>query len=388
MSLNKNIIIFSTADWDHPFWTNKQYTAKHLADAGHRILYIESLGLRRPTVGRRDLYRIFTRIGRFLHGTKKVHPNIWVYSPLVIPFHGSALVRWLNNKLLVMILKLIQYRLGLQKMVVWTYNPITLDIILALKPEKIIYHNVDDLSAAPGLPTEQINREERRLIAASDLIFNTSYSLYEKTKKLAPQKSFYFPNVADYDHFSKTKTINAIPEDLQRISSPRIGFVGAISNYKLDFQLIATIARRRPDWQWVLIGQVGEGQPLIDIDCLVAQNIHILGPRPHDQLPSYLAGFDVVTLPCPINAYTDSMFPMKFFEYMAAGKIIVSTRLPALRDFENACYFANSVDDFEMTLNKIITGEWKNFPMCEQLARDHTYKKRLAMMLEICYQRL
>ncbi len=388
MNLNKNIIIFSTADWDHPFWTNKQYTAKHLAEAGHRILYIESLGLRRPTVGRRDLYRIFSRIGRFFQGTKKVHPNIWVYSPLVIPFHGSAFIRWLNNQLLIVILKLIQYRIGLRKMVVWTYNPLTLDIILALKPEKIIYHNVDDLSAAPGLPTEQINREERRLIVACDLIFNTSHSLYEKTKQLAPLKSFYFPNVADYDHFSKAKTITTIPHDLQCISGPRIGFVGAISNYKLDFQLIATIAQRHPDWQWILIGQVGEGQPTTDIQCLQAKNIHILGPRNHDQLPAYLAGFDVVTLPCPINAYTDSMFPMKFFEYMAAGKIIVSTRLPALRDFEDACYFANNIDGFEMILDKIIRKEAENFPICDQLARDHTYQKRLAMMLAICQQNL
>ena len=84
---NENFIIFSTADWDNPFWTNKQHVSLNLAKRGHKILYIESLGLRAPTLKAQDLSRILKRIFSFFKGARKVHENIWVYSPLVIPFH-------------------------------------------------------------------------------------------------------------------------------------------------------------------------------------------------------------------------------------------------------------------------------------------------------------
>ena len=98
----KDCILFATADWDTPYWTNKQHTAAHLAKAGWRVLYVESIGLRPPKLGSgTDWGRIFRRLWRGLRGPRQVSKNLWVYSPLLVPFrHDHPWIRTLNRSLL------------------------------------------------------------------------------------------------------------------------------------------------------------------------------------------------------------------------------------------------------------------------------------------------
>ena len=95
-----DVIILSTADWDHPLWTNKQHTALALAAAGHRVLYVESLGLRAPRAGRRDLKRIARRLLRMLRLPRLVAPRVWVWSPPVWPGGQMGWPLALNRHLL------------------------------------------------------------------------------------------------------------------------------------------------------------------------------------------------------------------------------------------------------------------------------------------------
>ena len=160
----------------------------------------------------------------------------------------------------------------------------------------------------------------------------------------APGRTHYSPNVADFEHFSAARQAGPIPSDLEAILRPRIGFIGAVSEYKVDFDLIAAVADARPDWHWVLIGQLGEGQPGTSAAKLRRPNIHLLGPRPYDALPGYLRGFDVAVLPCPLNAYTRAMSPMKFFEYLAAGRPIVATPVDGIMEYRESFWPAESPD--------------------------------------------
>ena len=91
--MHRDIVLVSTAEWHHPFWTNKQHTALALARQGCRILYIDSLGLRKPSANHRDLIRIGRRLLRGLRLPEKVHEGIWVCSPLVIPAARRGLFR-------------------------------------------------------------------------------------------------------------------------------------------------------------------------------------------------------------------------------------------------------------------------------------------------------
>ncbi len=296
-TFSKDLILFSTADWDHPFWTNKQHMAVHLARRGYRVLYIDTIGLRRLTVQSRDLKRLLSRLMKGLKGLRLVQENIWVYSPLVIPVHHRPSLDRFNHLILASQIRRFVKQLRFRKPIFWTYNPLTLNLTGQFGESIVVYHCVDDLTAWPRMPTQILADSERVLVRKADLVFTSSPHLQDTRAQWNPQNTFYFPNVADYKHFSKAREPGGIPSDLESIPKPRIGFIGAISECKLDLELIECIARKKPEWQWVLIGQVGEGQPATSVRLLERSNIHLLGPRPYAVLPDYLRGFDVAILP-------------------------------------------------------------------------------------------
>src|SRR4030095_3266923 len=100
---------------------------------------------------------------------------------------------------------------------------------------------------------------------------------------------------------------------------------------KLDLDLLEGVARARPDWTIALVGPVGAGDPLTGISALGGlPTVPLLGPRPYVALPEVLRGADVALVPYAINDLTRSVFPMKVYEYLAAGLPVVTTPLPAL----------------------------------------------------------
>ena len=335
--LTRDIILVSTADWDHPFWTNKQHVASAMARLGHRVLYVESLGLRSPRMEAQDLRRVWKRIRHGLKPPRRVAPRLWVWSPLLMPAPRTSFQRWLNGFVFRSFLRLWQRSLNLSSDLLWTYNPLIGQLLPLLRSgfRQTVYHCVDDLVAQPCMPSALIAREEERLCRACDQIFVTSPALLESRGRLNPHTRFD-PNVADVEHFAQARD-NALPvaPDLQALPpGPRLGFIGAVSGYKLDIALLVRLARHRSDCQLVLIGRIGEGDPDTDLTELMGlPNVHLFGPRPYGELPNYLCGFNLALLPCPMNAYTRSMFPMKFFEYLAAGVPVVSSNLPALAEY-------------------------------------------------------
>lgn len=378
-----DIVIISTADWDHPLWTNNQHTAVRLAERGFRVLYVESLGLRRPTREPRDLKRIVQRCMKSMRGLRRVSPRLFVYSPLVLPFYGSRTARALNDFLLTSCLSFLLKILSFRKVIIWSYNPFVFRLRDAVHASLLIYHCVDDLSSVPGIPSRQVRQAEVSMLERGDVVFATSRALFERLRTLQPEKTYYLPNVADFDHFSAARAPGAIPPELARIPRPRLGFVGAISSHKLDFDLIMGVAEQRPHWHWVLVGPPGTAEPEAETAGLQRPNVHFLGHRPYQALPDYLRGMDLTVLPCKINQYTRSMFPLKFFEYLAAGKPVVATSLPALQDYSGSFVKADSVEEFCQAVEMILSGRGPDEQLCSELAKRHTWDSRLDQMLEI-----
>jgi len=139
-----DITLLSTADWDQLLWTNKQHVASELADLGHRVLYIESLGLRAPRRQSKDLGRILRRLVKGLRPPRQVKPNLWVWSPLVLPGARGPLITQLNRSILLGGLALARRWLGLRAELLWTYNPKTLAYGLPGPYGILVYHCVDD----------------------------------------------------------------------------------------------------------------------------------------------------------------------------------------------------------------------------------------------------
>jgi glycosyltransferase involved in cell wall biosynthesis len=381
---SRDVILLSTADWDNPYWTNKQHVAVELGRRGFKVLYVEVGGGRRPTVSGRDFRRIVARVRNGIRRPRRVQPNIWVWSPFLIPLHSFRLVRAFNRFALRLGVAVWASVLRLNPKVLWTYSPLTTELCNISKFALTVYHAVDDMKEQPGMPRAAMMAAEAELCRSVDVIFTTAPNLFEMHRTSNPH-TYYFNNVADFGHFNRALSAETvIPADLSAIAGPRIGFIGAVSGYKLDLDLIRSAATMRPDWSFVLIGEVGEGDPWTDVSALrEIRNIHLLGGRAYSELPAYLKGIDVAILPNRENEYTKSMFPMKFFEYLAAGRPVVSTRLPALADYSDVATFADGAEAFVAAVDAAISGHAPSLESRLARAREQTYESRTGRMLDV-----
>ena len=182
--------------------------------------------------------------------------------------HGNPYVRCLNRALLGIGLRMWLKLLGLKRQWLWTYNPLTTEFFDLDGFACRIYHCVDEIKAQPGMPVEVLTVAEEKLCRQVDVIFTTSAQLTE-TRRRWNVNTYFLPNVADYAHFhTALDSQTTVPADLAAIPRPRLGFAGAISGYKVDFQLVRQVAGAHPDWSVVLIGEVGEGDPWTDSSIL------------------------------------------------------------------------------------------------------------------------
>ena len=235
------------------------------------------------------------------------------------------------------------------------------------------------------MPRGDIERQERLLCAAVDQVFVTSPELRRQLTPVSRRLRFD-PNVVDQGHFATAMTLKKedLPIDLTEIPEPRVGFIGAISTYKLDVALVAAIARAHPSLNFVFIGPQGEGEMTTDLSLWMDRpNIHLLGPRPYQELPGYCAGFHCGWLPLQRNAYTQAMFPMKFFEYLAAGLPVVATSIDSIQDFQSVAWLCEpELDEFSKALLGCIQGEGPARSTRLALARQHTYTARMERMMQ------
>ena len=379
-----DIVLLATADWSNPFWTNKQHVAVELARRGHRVLYVDSLGLRRPSASRQDFGRIARRVARGLSRPRQVRERLWVWSPLVMPLQHVTAVRLLNRGSLRLGLALWSRWLGLRHDLLWTYNPMTTELFPTAGFDTVVYHCVDDIGAQRGMPTREIDAAEADLLALADHCFVTAEDLLQ-TRRTQCASIHYFPNVADFDHFSRAlERETVVPSDLEALPRPRVGFVGAITDQKLDLALLKTLAEAHPEYSIVLIGKIGEGDPWTDVEPLRGlPNVHLLGPKPYELLPAYLKGVDVALLPSVMNRYTRGMFPMKFFEYLAAGCPVVGTRLPALHAFRHVADLAGTPAEFVAAVERAVRGDGPPRAARLAAAREHTYERRTTRMMQL-----
>ena len=387
-----DFVVLATADWDHPLWTNKQHTALTLAAAGHRVLYVESLGIRPPRVGAADRTRIVRRLRRLLQLPRQRRERLWVWSPPVLPGGHSGKALQLNRRLLQGGLKLACRWLGFTNPILWTYNPLT---TLYLDPESFagsVYHCVDRIQDQPGMPVNRIEASEQALSKAVDVVFATSPQLQISHRRWN-HHTLLFGNVADHGHFSRARMGDDMgpllcPERLEALPRPRLLFMGAIDAYKLDLVLLLQLAQRNPAWWFVLIGPVGECDPATDVAALMAcPNVELMGPVAYGDLPAWLAYADLALLPLQLNGYTRHMFPMKFFEYLSAGLPVVATAIPSLEAHGDVAWLcAPEVDAFEQAIAAALSGQGPSLQHRLERAATQTYAARTDSMLSVLHK--
>ncbi|RPJ44396.1 MAG: glycosyltransferase family 1 protein, partial [Candidatus Latescibacterota bacterium] len=214
-----SIICIASANWDAELWTNSQHLMSRLARE-NRVLFVESLGLRRPRARWRDLQRTAGRIRNWSRGVRRPAGNLLVYSPLILPFHNVRWARDLNFWILRTSLSRIAKREKLIRPILWTFLPTSSDLVGHLGESLAIYHCVDEYGANPGVPAAVIHRMEKDLLESADLVFTTSRSLYEGKSRFNP-RTHYLPNVADAAHFHRAADAETeVPEELRALRRP------------------------------------------------------------------------------------------------------------------------------------------------------------------------
>lgn len=203
--------------------------------------------------------------------------------------------------------------------VLWYYTPMALAFTEHLQPRAIVYDCMDELSAFRGAPAVMREREAR-LFDRADVVFTGGQSLYEAKRERHPNIHLFASSI-DQAHFAQGRNFTADPTDQAAIPHPRLGYFGVIDE-RMDLGLLDRLAAARPDWHLVMIG------PVVKIDPAELPrhpNIHYLGGKKYEELPAYLAGWDVALLPFALNESTRFISPTKTPEYLAAGKPVVST---------------------------------------------------------------
>ncbi|MDQ3822278.1 MAG: UDP-galactopyranose mutase [Actinomycetota bacterium] len=217
-------------------------------------------------------------------------------------------------------------RRSIEDVVAWYYTPMALPFTRELEPVAVVYDCMDELSAFALAPRE-IRSLERELLERADLVFTGGRSLYEAKRELH-RDVHLFPSSVDTVHFARARDPQDDPADQAGLARPRLGFFGVIDE-RMDLDLLGGIADARPDWQLVMLGPVVK----IDEASLPRRpNVHYLGPKRYEDLPAYLAGWDVALLPFVRNESTRFISPTKTPEYLAAGMPVVSTSIPDVVD--------------------------------------------------------
>lgn len=382
------IIVFGE-DWGrHP--SSTQHLITHLSK-NYQIIWINSIGLRQPTLSFRDLKRIaqklkdkigaalaegfgdnFSKPATQLHNEstpKKVSANFPVISPLTIPAPKSALARTLAKHLLKWQINKVTQSFQFTEITLWLSLPTAVDMIGSLGEKHVIYYCGDDFGALAGVDHQTAITREQELQHKADLILAVSQKLVQRFPK---DKTLLLPHGVDFDLFSQPTEPHPILADDAR---PTAGFYGSLSEW-LNTELIIEVAHRLPDWRFVFVGK-----PDIDIAPLIAlDNIEHYPAVSHSELPRFSQHWTVSILPFRDSEQIRACNPLKLREYLATGRPVVSTWYPALKPYEDVIQIANDANAFCAALKQANAGAAPYGKTIQDKVVEETWEARAALI--------
>ena len=268
--------------------------------------------------------------------------------------------------------------MNIHRYVLWYSTPMALPISDHLQPLIRIYDCMDELSGFKFAP-QALKQLEEKLMSMADIVFTGGHSLYE-AKKDQHHNIHPFPSSIDYNHFSKARCIIQDPVDQQDIPHPRFGFHGVIDE-RMNMGLLAEVANQRKDWHFVLIGPVAK---INEEDLPRQSNIHYLGMKNYNELPSYLSGWDIAIMPFALNESTRYISPTKTPEYLAAGKPVISTPInDVIRHYQQVVNFAATAEDFIQVAENDIENDGVWLHHVDKLLKENSWDKTWNRMNEL-----
>ena len=250
-------------------------------------------------------------------------------------------------------------------------HPYSARLVGVAQETHLVYECRDEYSVSDhGMPDPHRQMLELQLLKQADVVFAASEALHTKMSRLH-HNAHFLSNGVDFGLFSGALSdASVVPEELCKIPSPRIGYVGGVSEPIVDFGLLEYLSRVRPQWSFVLIGP-SAGVPE---SIKKSPNIHLLGTRPHEEVPQHLKGMDVAMSPFVRNRYTDDLNPLKIWEYLAAGKLVVTTDAVQGQSLRDIVFIASNREQFLSYLEQALSGDHSlRVKQGIALAREHSW---------------
>lgn len=355
--LAKHVLIYFSSVELTGLFARPHQLAKVMCDSFDKVVFVQPSGLRSIRI--RDFSRVCSWIrGKFKgffqnnQGRAINFPadNIRVCSPSFIPFNGKKLVDKLNGIICYNTLKPYLQFTQEQNIIFWVSAPFPfLPYFLSNLKQRIhlIYDLIDDYRLFHPFAS-RIFEVENMLIQRSDMIFTSSLRLRARAQKFKPSNRVaLLPNGVDPTHWKFGKI--SLHNEFLNISKPIIGYFGNIAAW-MDIDLVYYLTKKRKDWQFVFLGPVVIKTKKIKT-LFALPNVHFLGPKPYARLPSLASNFDVCWIPFKMNSLTETINPIKVYEYLALGKQVVAPPLPDLLRLEPYVTCVNSVQEYETAID-------------------------------------
>ena len=370
MNANKymDLIIYLSTDW-------KSYTARAKGYFGD-IPFIKALSklprtrilcVNRPFTPVETTVKKKLKTIEWIKGTRleKITENLFLYTPFAFIHEMlavySPLLQWMNRAVLSKQIKRQLEVLGFNSSirVSWIYHPLQYTYF-GLADENFKVYKCWDLyekRAYPAKLKEVIVTYERMILQECNVVFTPCINLYKKLSNVSRTVHFT-PAGVDFQVFGNSLNESLpMPEDILRINSPRIGFLGNI-NEKVDISLIRFLAESHPEWAIIMLGSITGNSAFLSSEdyilCKILPNIHFLGFKEFEMLPSYIKCLDVCML---AHSNIESMqyaHPYKTLQYLASGKPVVSTNFPDAYYYKDVIKIARSHKEFASIVEEIL----------------------------------
>lgn len=368
----KKILMAEYLEYNSDFKVGNHHYAKMFAENGYEVLWLSPVyNLMTRLINKKNYYqRKQLNKAEFV----KLDNNIYGYSPFSLTLYGKLPL--LDTKLACkMSINLTVPNINLRLKnndfdnvdILWLTNVKYYYLAKKLGFKKLIYRCADDISQFKESCKSMAYFEEK-IIKQADQVFVASHNLLEKKKQLR-EDLIYLPNGMEQNNFIRDEYI--IPEEYAHDGRKKCIYVGAVDNW-FDLDLVLYCADRLREISFYIIGP-----SRIDTGKLnELKNIHLLGRKDYKDIPDYLQSSDAAIIPFKVNSLTDSIAPIKLYEYMSAGLNVVSTNFMEMNYIKSPVFLSGNYEKFCSNIEEAIENKYTNREKNIQFASENTWERR------------
>jgi len=388
MLTGHSMIYFAPETWDG-LWRNRQQLMSRFSQH-NKVLFVERCLYAKTMIGRWRKGQLGVQ-DLFHPSLRQISDNLYVFRyPLWAPISGSF--DWLPRKIRRIALQRALRTLRMSEPLVWFSRPSMVDLIKEIpRPSLQIYHVVDEYTA---YSTVTLSREprlrqiEQHMIGMVDMVIVVSENLY-KAKSALHSQTYLVAIGVSYQAYTEALARPEMPEEVARIPTPRLGYIGLIGD-KLDLGMLCLMAEKNPTWSLVFLGEARVAQQADAWAALQAlPNVYYLGAVSAHQVPDYVKGFDVGLMPYKQNRHAEHISPLKLYDYLAAGIPVAATNIPATRKFGQYVQLADCVDDFQGAVHAALNDHSPERDEARRsVAAHHAWEAKVEQLSDLIQARL